>query len=163
MDSDLIELARRYAEHRGLLLGPALGEGIHGIVLRAKHHQKPAEIAIKFHTDPDPFRREVAVYEKLRWREVVDICGLNVPQFLHSDPAFRALEMTIVARPFVLDFAAAYIEDAPVFAAEVMADWESEKREQFGPQWPTVQRILSELRAMGIHQTDVSPRNIGFE
>ncbi len=157
-----MELAERYAAHRGLALGPALGEGVHGTVLRGKYHQKPVEIAIKFHADSVPFWREVEAYERLAEHGVVEILGFNVPQVLHSASAFLAIEMTIVSRPFVLDFAAAYLDRAPQFDAGIMADWEEEKREQFGSRWPTVQRILAELRDMGIHQTDVSPGNVGF-
>ena len=163
MDSDLREKVARYASHRGLAIGPSLGSGIRGIVFRARFHENPAEIAVKFHGEVQPFHREVAAYARLAEHGILDILGFHVPQVLKVDDDFLAIEMTIVARPFVLDFAAAYLDRAPKFSAEIMVEWEAEKREQFGNRWPTVQRILAELRLLGIHQTDVSPGNVGFE
>lgn len=163
MDLELRERAERYAAIRGLTLGTSLGSGIHGIVFLARFHQNPAGVAVKFHTDAVPFQREIAAYARLAGHGVTEICGFHVPQVLHVDEDWLAIEMTVVARPFVLDFAAAHLDRAPQFSEETMAQWEADKREQFGSRWPTVQRILSELRGMGIHQTDVSPGNIGFE
>jgi hypothetical protein len=40
------------------------------------------------------------------------------------------IEMTIVSRPFVLDFAGAYLDSPPEFSAEIWSEWEAEKRDQ---------------------------------
>ena len=62
-----------------------------------------------------------------------------------------------------MDFAGAWIDDKPPeFSDEVWSEWEKEKIEQFGPRWPTVQRVLAEFRAFGVHLLDVSPGNIAF-
>ena len=70
--------------------------------------------------------------------------------------------MTIVKRPFILDFGAANLDKRPEFPAEVWADWEAEKREQFEERWPRVEQILSAFEDMGIYLLDVSPANIAF-
>jgi hypothetical protein len=70
--------------------------------------------------------------------------------------------MTIVKRPFVLDFAGAYLDQRPQFGDEVWADWEADKREQFEGNWPTVQKVLAAFEEFGIYLLDVSPSNIGF-
>ena len=70
--------------------------------------------------------------------------------------------MTIVQRPFILDFAGAYLDFRPEFPAEIWADWEVEKREQFDKRWPMVRRILDAFEEMGIYLLDVSPSNIAF-
>ena len=70
--------------------------------------------------------------------------------------------MTIVARPYILDFAAAYLDRRPEFADEVWADWEKEKQEQFEARWPQVQAILEEFELLRIYLLDVSPANIAF-
>jgi hypothetical protein len=44
----------------------------------------------------------------------------------------------------------------------VLADWETEKKEQFGSRWPDVQAILGELEQYGIYVADVNPGNISF-
>jgi hypothetical protein len=74
-----------------------------------------------------------------------------------------ALKMTIVTPPFVPDFAGAYLHQAPEFSDEVWEQWTNEKQEQFGARWTKVQAILKELRNLGIHMLDPSPRNIRFQ
>jgi hypothetical protein len=70
--------------------------------------------------------------------------------------------MTIVERPFVLDFAGAYLDKRPDFPLEVWADWEAEKREQFEGCWPQVQKLPDAFEELGIYLLDPSPGNIGF-
>jgi hypothetical protein len=70
--------------------------------------------------------------------------------------------MTVVARPFVLDFAGAYLHTPPDFPAEIWIEWEAEKREQFDIRWPEVQAVLGELETLDIHMVDVSPSNVAF-
>jgi hypothetical protein len=43
-----------------------------------------------------------------------------------------------------------------------MAEWEREKRRQFGARWPVVRSALSQLRGHGIHLADVKPGNVMF-
>jgi len=85
-----------------------------------------------------------------------------VPEMTDFDDNLRILEMTIVKRPFVLDFAAAYLDQRPEFPPEIWTEWEAEKREQFEDRWPIVQRILDSFEEVGIYLTDVSPANIAF-
>jgi hypothetical protein len=70
--------------------------------------------------------------------------------------------MSIVTRPFVLDFAGAYLDRRPDFSEEIWAEWESAKREQFDVRWPRVQAVLTALEALDIYMVDVSPSNIAF-
>ena len=46
--------------------------------------------------------------------------------------------------------------------ADVWADWEADKREQFEGRWPAVQKVLSAFEDLGIYLLDVSPGNIAF-
>jgi hypothetical protein len=85
-----------------------------------------------------------------------------VPQLLNIDEEFRALEMTIVRPPFLLDFAGAYLDGAPDFSEDVLRQWQEEKAEIFGERWPEVARILAVLEALGIYLRDINPRNISF-
>lgn len=98
----------------------------------------------------------------MRQAAVITVLGFNVPQFVGADAELHILEMTIVERPFVLDFAGAYLDTRPEFAEEVWADWEAEKREQFEGRWPEVQRVLDAFEALGIYLLDLSPSNIAF-
>jgi hypothetical protein len=70
--------------------------------------------------------------------------------------------MTIVKKPYVLDFAGAYIDQAPEFPENVWTEWETDKREQFGPGWTVVESILQTLRSYGVYLLDVNPNNIAF-
>jgi hypothetical protein len=70
--------------------------------------------------------------------------------------------MEVVSRPFVLDFAGAYLDKPPDYSDEVLADWRSEKQEQFGERWSDVELILSSLQRYGIYVADVSPSNVSF-
>ncbi len=122
----------------------------------------PAKVALKAHRFAEAYFRELAVYQRLKERGLSTLHGFNVPQLLGSDDRLRILEMTIVRRPFVLDFAGAHLDSRPEFPAEVWADWEVEKREQFEGRWPTVEKILSAFEELGIYLLDVSPGNIAF-
>lgn len=104
----------------------------------------------------------MAVYQRLKEAAIAKILGFNVPQLLCHDDEMRIIEMSIVTRPFVLDFAGAYLDIPPEFADAVWAEWEAEKQEQFGARWPDVQAILAALEEMDIHMVDVSPSNIAF-
>ena len=78
------------------------------------------------------------------------------------DDDLQMIEMTVVARPFVLDFAGAYLDVPPEFSEEAWAQWEVEKEEQFEAHWSRVKAILRALEELDIHMVDVSPSNIAF-
>jgi hypothetical protein len=95
-------------------------------------------VALKFFRFKDAYRREKHAYQRLEAFGVSRILDFNVPQLLRFDDELQVLEMTIVKRPFILDFAGAYLDRRPEFSAEVWAQWEAEKREQFEAHWPKV-------------------------
>jgi hypothetical protein len=76
----------------------------------------------------------------LREEGIISIRGCAVPELLAFDDQLWIIEMTIVSRPFVLDFAGAYLDFAPEFSQEVLADWLADKKEQFGSRWPSTSR-----------------------
>lgn len=162
MEEILIQNARAYAVQHQLQLAERLGFGIHGIILVAEDNSKAGKTAIKVHRAVEPYFREKAAYERLRAASVTEILGFHVPQLIRTDDGLRVIEMTIVTRPFVLDFAGAWLDAPPDFPDETWAEWEAEKREQFDDRWPTVQTILAALEAMDVHMVDVSPSNIAF-
>ena len=85
-----------------------------------------------------------------------------MPKLLDYDDKLWIIEMSMVATPYVLDFAGAYLDWKPDFSEEVMADWRADKQEQFGKQWPQVLAILASLESYGIYMEDVSPSNISL-
>jgi hypothetical protein len=150
--------AQKYAEARGLTLGPQLGSGRDGIIWRANCQSRVS--AIKVHERARSYARERDAYLRLREHNVEEICGLNVPVLLDHDDQLLALQMEVVAVPFVLDFASVYFDEPADFSDEVMADWEENGIELFGDGWPEVRRILARLTAWGIYYYDVSLGNI---
>jgi len=162
MEEILVQNAQAYASQHQLQLAERLGFGIHGIIFVAEGKSTPGKTALKVHRSVEPYLREREVYERLRDAGVSEILGFNVPQLIRFDDQLRIIEMSIVARPFVLDFAGAWLDTPPDFPDETWAEWEVEKREQFGTLWPRVQAVLEALDALGIHMVDVSPSNIAF-
>ncbi len=162
MEEILIQNTRAYASRHQLQLAERLGFGIHGIIHVARDNVKSGKTALKAHRSVEPYQRERAAYERLREARVTQILGFHVPQFIRADDELRVIEMTIVTRPFVLDFAGAWLDAPPEFPDETWAEWETEKVEQFGPSWPKVQAVLAELETMDIHMIDVSPSNVAF-
>src|SRR6266404_3894861 len=162
MDEDLDSLAQRYALKRNIKLSERLGFGVHGTVIAAQDKTKPGFFAVKFHREERPLERECSVYQRLREEQATRILGFNVPQLLSIDEEFRAIEMTIVRSPFLLDFADALLDEAPDFSEDVLRQWEEDKAENFGERWPEVTRVLAALQALDVYLLDINPRNISF-
>lgn len=119
--------------------------------------------AVKVFRRSEPFEREHAAYQRLSERGIIEIRGHQVPQLIRLDHELLAIEMTIVERPFLLDFGSAYLDlAAPEFPEEIMQEWLARKMDEFGPNWSRAASILVALRELGIHMTDVHPGNIGF-
>jgi hypothetical protein len=161
--TQLLLHVQRYAESKGITVGKPLGAGVHGSVFSALYQTEAAGTAIKGFVDHIPYLRERDAYHRLQKIALTQIRGCNIPQLIGFDDALLVIEMTVVARPFVLDFAGAYLDHAPDFSDEVMADWRAEKQEQFAERWRDVQGVLAALAGHGIHMLDVNPGNISFE
>ena len=162
MDELLTQHAQAYASRHNLRLAERLGHGIHGIVYAAERNAEPGNVAIKVHRSRDVHERERDVYLRLKEAGVDEILGFNVPKLIGSDDELLVIEMSIVSRPFVLDFAGAYLDQAPKFSDEIWSEWENEKRDQFESHWPKVQAVRNALEALDIYMVDVSPSNIAF-
>jgi hypothetical protein len=159
---ELIYRGQQYAAQYGLVLGKELGFGVHGIVFEAESQAVKGRCAVKIHSQEPAYCRERDVYLRLRERHVVEIQGFHVPELRQFDDDWLVIDMTVVQRPFVLDFAGAYLDGAPDFSEEVMADWRTDKVEQFGERWPKAEAILRILETYGIFMEDVHPNNISF-
>ena len=157
-----LQHAAAYAAQHQLRLAQRLGFGIHGTVLVAEHEGKQDRSAIKAHNSATFYERERDVYERLQEDGVSDVMGFHIPQLLRADDNLWVIEMTIVTRPFLLDFAGAVLDVRPEFSEEIWAEWETQKREQFGGRWGTVRAVLDIFEGWGVYFLDVSPSNIRF-
>jgi hypothetical protein len=161
-ESALIENASTYASRHQLHLAERLGFGIHGIIFVAENNLKVGKTAVKAHRSLEPYQRERDAYERLKEAGVSEIIGFHVPQFISFDDELRVIEMSIVVRPFVLDFAGAWLDAPPEFSEQTWEEWEAEKCGQFEGRWTEVQEVLAALEELDIHMVDVSPSNIAF-
>lgn len=164
---DVEDRARAYAQRTGAVLGTRLGYGYNGTVFTIENQPEIGppvpRAAIKVHYRAEEYARERDVYRRLARHGVTAVRGFHVPRLLHHDDALWVIEMTIVSRPFVLDFAGAYLDRPPDFSQEVLADWQAEIAERFEHRLPEVQAVLRALEALGVHLTDVNPGNIAFD
>jgi len=157
-----IENAGAYAARHELLVVERLGFGVHGSVHLVEGKLKGDRSAIKAHRATEFFLRERAAYELLSNAGVTEVLGFHVPQLIRADEELQVIEMTIVTRPFVVDFAGAHVGARPEFPEEAWAEWQAEKREQFGARWVTVQAVMGAFEDLGVYLMDVSPSNIAF-
>jgi hypothetical protein len=162
MNELLFRNAQAYASRHHLSLAEPLGFGIHGAIHVAEDKSIVGKFAIKVHCSAEPYHREREIYGRLKEAKIRDIVGFNVPQAIRFEDELLLIQMTIVTRPFVLDFAGAYLYEPPEFSEEVLAQSEAELRERFEDRWPKVQEVLAALRSLDIHMLDVSPNNIAF-
>lgn len=117
-----------YCNEKGLVIGAQLGFGVHGTVFSAENQAKTGRVAVKAHEGETGYRRERDVYLRLQERGVTAIGACAVPELLAYHDGLWVLEMTVVTRPFVLDFARAYLDHAPDFSEEVLDEWRTESR-----------------------------------
>jgi len=110
---------------------------------------------------PDYFRERDA-HLRLQRLGITTILGCSVPELIDYDNDLWIIVMTVVDRPFVLDFGGAFLDQAPEFADEIMAEWEIEKQEQFGPQWAAARAIIYELQSHGIYSWSTSIQEISL-
>ena len=73
------------------------------------------------------------------------------------------VEIGIVTPPSILDFAKSWVDRAPDFTEETLADWEAAGVENFGAErWAEVLSLVYSLRQFGIYYYDAKPANIRF-
>jgi hypothetical protein len=135
------------------------GAGQDGIVM-----QSDRRTAVKFFDQLPRFRRELEVYQVLRDRGIRSVAGHNVPELVLDDGELRAIEMSVVQRPFVLDFAGAKRpHEVPDFGAEIMEEHFEHLRDLFGDRWADALHVAEMFRqATGFVLLDIHPGNIAF-
>ena len=143
-----------------MLIGP-LGDGLDGSVWHVECKEDLQSWALKLYRNALPYRLERDCYERLTG--VFELSGFHVPQVIGSNDEWLALEMTIVERPFVLDFAQAYLDFPPDFTDEVWQERQATWAETYGEEWPQVRRLLAHLENLGIYYLDVHRQNIATE
>lgn len=95
---------------------------------------------------------------------IYQVAGHSVPELISAAEHLRAIEMSIVERPFVLDFAGAKRpHEVPDFGEEVMEEHLEHLRELFGDRWADALHVAEMFRqATGLVLLDIHPGNIAF-
>jgi hypothetical protein len=145
--------------HQMQLLEP-LGSGVDGNVWQVMSKQNSWPTAVKLNRHLAAYERERDCYIRLLENEISEVLDCSVPQLIAFDDHWRVIEMTIVDRPFVLDFAGAYLDFPPDFSEEVWAERGETWREIYGDHWPKVKAIKDHFESLGIYLTDLHWNNI---
>lgn len=146
--------------HNCRLLGPlGPGPGQDGFV-----QQSSRATAVKFFDRLDRFQRELEVYCILQAKGIACIAAHNVPELADWDEELLAIEMSIVERPFVLDFAGAKLPaEVPDFDPEILEEHHERMREMFGDRLDDALHVAALFeRETGFILLDIHPGNIAF-
>lgn len=161
MNEELFQRAEAYLQSRGLTIDfqYPLGSGIDGYVWRTSRRS-----ALKLCERNKSFQEEVESYRRLHEGKVGRIHGFAVPRLIDCDESLMAIEISVVSPPFLLDFGKVYLDSPPPYwnDAEIMGHWHAEGKENFGPRWPEVLRLIGALQKYGIWYVDPKPGNIMF-
>lgn len=161
LPAELLERRDEYCRRHALGIQDLPGAGQpFGWGLDAFVWQTTLDSILKVFRHEAEFHQERAVYERLRSRGHEPLRGFQIPHLLDYDEDLWILELSFVRPPYILDFAAATLDDAPPGFDPHAPEWIAEKRRQFGRSWPEVARLLDALRHLGIHYCDVHPENI---
>jgi hypothetical protein len=134
-----------------------LGWGVDGVV----HASPIATTAVKVHSKAESFAKELAAYLRLRDHGVTEFMGFRVPRLVGYDRQRQVIEMSIVAPPFLLDFAAATVDTRPDFTDDAMEAWWQEVKDNFGDDFEVVSDVFWGLQRLhGIWYWDLKPRNL---
>lgn len=147
--------AERYSQEQGIQLVDQLGAGLDGIVFSTDRGS-----AVKALRYRELHERERDVYLRLFDLGVTRVLRFKVPRYLSHHDELMIVETQIVSPPYVLDFAGAHLDRPNEFPPEIIEEWEAEKCEQFGSDWPEVQDLIHEFRRLGIYLSDVKPGNV---
>lgn len=157
MRDTIVQFEIRY----GVKLIDRLGDGKDGNVFKAN-----SERAVKFLNSDELYRRELRAYQILRQRNIARINGFNIPRLARYDDPLRAIEMSIVQPPFLLDFASAYTIDEYnrfEFTEDVLAETETRHLEMFDERWPVVNDLCNAFTCeTGLVLLDLSLNNVKF-
>src|SRR5688572_3017330 len=123
-----------------------LGHGAEGFVFSST-----SVTAIKVFTHPEKYAAELAVYQRLRDSDVLDVLGFAVPRLINWSDRLLVIEMTIVQPPFLLDFSQATLDEPRDFPDDVLESWWAGLAEDFGTRFPVVQDVFYALQNFGIY------------
>jgi len=161
LKSDAIKIVSQYAGQKGVAINTEqeLGGGTDGWVFES---YRPS--AVKILERKVNYNVELNCYQRFAQNRLNSIRGFRVPQLIDFNDQLQVVEMTIVTKPFLIDFAKSHLDhDDPQFSAEQMAYWNEEGVEIFGAaRWKEAKVVVAALKRFGIYYYDVKPGNLMF-
>ena len=152
---ELGDRQRQYCLAKGHHVQQIIGYGIDGYVWRTDQ-----DSVLKVHRYRLGFEVELAVYQRLTKLGLWRLQGFTIPKLLDYAADLYVLELTFVAPPFILDFAAVRLDGPPLGFDPEDHSWIAEKKRMFGSDWPDVQRLLNGLLQYGVYFPDVHLGNV---
>lgn len=153
----IAERAEQYVKLHSAKIDKRLGWGNDGWVFATD-----AGSAIKVFKYEKQYRQELQVYLRLTEREVNAVHGFQIPLLINHHDELLIVEISLVAPPFVLDFASARLDEDALRTRDDYGEWLEEKQEVFGSDWPVVRKVMSAFRSHGVFLVDVHRDNIRF-
>ena len=148
----------QYLQARNLTADESLGEGKDGYVWRTSRWT-----ALKIHLTEESYQPERDAYIRLRDLGIDEVAGLRVPTLWEFDDACLAIEMSIVAPPYYVDFASAIFDSPPDFIEDEGNSFEDFIRHRFDERADDALAFYFELAGRaGIYLPDIHRENMKF-
>jgi hypothetical protein len=107
---------------------------------------------------------ELESYHRLQNADIHELCGFAVPWLIGHDDELRVIEMSIVQRPYLLDFGKVHFDGAEFEAfdeRELHRERASARSRYSADDWSKVAMLLHVLESKyGIYYVDPRPTNI---
>jgi hypothetical protein len=137
---------------------PNVGEGKDGMVWSTNRRS-----AVKFHFQEESYRIERDAYIRLRDCDATRIAGVALPELHEYDDVLLAIEMTVVAPPYCVDFASAIFDNPPDFNEDEGHTFEDFIRDRFDERADEALAFYYELaQRTGIYLPDLHRDNLKF-
>jgi hypothetical protein len=147
-----------YMERHGISVTGTLGAGKDGYVWRTSR-----DTALKIHGQFESYRAERNAYIRFRDLDIDEIGGLAVPSLRAFDDELFAIEMGIVAPPFIVDFASAFLDTPPDFIEDEGHALHDMIRARFDERADEVIGLYEDLVASAaVYLSDFHRHNIKF-
>ena len=136
-----------------------VGGGKDGSVFKTSRHT-----ALKLFDNDTIYRKELAAYRVLREKRVQLVNQFKIPWLMSWHNGIRAIEMTLVRPPFIVDFASAILDEDWRDDDQLEQQLRERVEELFDERALDVFSALERLATLhGVHLLDAHPANIKFE
>ncbi len=125
--NDIEDRLAVFARANKLQIVRQTGFGINGRVFMLQGQYSAS--VVKVFESESSYQRERDVYLRLQKNRVEQIMGCHIPDLISFSDDLCVVQMSLVSRPFCLDFASACLDELPVGFPPMDSEWEAEKIE----------------------------------